>query len=192
MKKICVFAGSNLGNHPDFAALAKELGQALAEQQFELVYGGSTVGLMGEVANEMLRLGGRVTGVMPRGLFRGELMHSGLTEFIEVADMHERKATMHRLSDTFISLPGGLGTFEELFEALSWAQLGIHKKPIGVLNIQGYFTPMIEMIRHSIQAGFARAEHEQLLLSSTDPRELLSMLESYKTPEFGNKWNQLD
>ncbi|MFW5433986.1 TIGR00730 family Rossman fold protein [Paenibacillus apiarius] len=192
MKKICVYAGSNLGNHPDFAAKSKQLGRLMAERQLELVYGGSNVGLMGEVANEMLRLGGKVTGVMPRGLFRGEIVHTQLTELIEVKDMRERKATMSDLADAFIALPGGFGTFEELFEMISWGQLGIHKKPIGVLNIEGYYTPMMEMVRHSIHAGFVKAEHEQLILNSAEPAELLDQLSSYVPPVFGNKWNQLD
>ena len=192
MKRLCVYSGSNLGTHPNFASSAQALGRVLAEKNIELVYGGSKVGLMGEVANEVLRLGGKVTGVMPRGLFRGEVVHTNLTELIEVKDMHERKKTMIDLSDGFISLPGGFGTFEELFEVISWAQIGIHQKPIGVLNVEGYFTPMLEMVRHSIQAGFVKQEHELLILSSADPAELVEKLLQYTPPVFGNKWSQLD
>ncbi len=122
MRKICVFAGSNLGERPEFKEQAIQLGKMFVENEYELVYGGSCVGLMGEVANEVLRLGGRVTGVMPRGLFRGEIVHTGLTELIEVETMHERKAKMAELADAFIALPGGYGTFEELFEVVCWSQ----------------------------------------------------------------------
>lgn len=128
MKKICVYAGSNLGAQPEFQAHARQLGEEIVKNGFELIYGGSRIGLMGEVADTVLTLGGTVTGVMPKGLFAGEIVHTGLSELIEVEDMHQRKATMNGLADGFIALPGGYGTFEELFEALCWAQIGIHKK----------------------------------------------------------------
>lgn len=191
MKKICVFAGSNVGNHPDFLHHARQLGIELAKNGLELVYGGSKIGLMGELANQVLEHGGRVTGVMPTGLFRGEMAHTGLTELIEVKDMHERKATMSKLADAYIALPGGFGTYEELFEVISWAQLGIHQKPIGVFNIAGYYTPLIEMVDHSVRAGFVLEAHKQLLLSASDSATLIQKLKDFKTPVFGNKWSQL-
>ncbi|MGO0059261.1 TIGR00730 family Rossman fold protein [Brevibacillus fluminis] len=191
MKRVCVYAGSNLGAHPDYVHHAKELGRALVNNGLELVYGGSRLGLMGELANQVLVLGGSVTGVMPTGLFRGEVVHTGLTQLIEVKDMHERKATMSRLADAYIALPGGFGTFEELFEMICWAQIGIHQKPIGIFNIAGYYTPLLQMIDHSIAAGFVKEEHKQLLLSASDSESLIQLLQSYVTPVFGNKWNQL-
>ncbi|GIQ62655.1 hypothetical protein PACILC2_12230 [Paenibacillus cisolokensis] len=138
MKRICVFAGSNAGASPAYAEAAEALGAELAARGIELIYGGSRIGLMGRVADAALRGGGKVTGIMPRGLFAGEMIHTGLTEFREVADMHERKALMSELADAFVALPGGLGTFEELFEALSWSQLGIHRKPVGLLNVNRF------------------------------------------------------
>ncbi|MET3292005.1 TIGR00730 family Rossman fold protein [Brevibacillus fluminis] len=191
MKRVCVYAGSNLGAHPDYVHHAKELGRALVNNGLELVYGGSRVGLMGELANQVLELGGSVTGVMPTGLFRGEVVHTGLTQLIEVKDMHERKSTMSRLADAYIALPGGFGTFEELFEMICWAQIGIHQKPIGIFNIAGYYTPLLQMIDHSIAAGFVKEEHKQLVLSASDSESLIQLLQSYVTPVFGNKWNQL-
>lgn len=191
MKKICVYAGSNIGTHPDYVHHAIELGIEIAKSGLELVYGGSRVGLMGELANAVLTNGGRVTGVMPTGLFRGEVVHTGLTELIEVKDMHERKATMSRLADAYIALPGGFGTFEELFEVLCWAQIGIHKKPIGLFNIAGFYTPLLHMVEHSVTAGFVKEEHKQLLLFGTDSASLIQQLQSYIPPVFGSKWNQL-
>jgi uncharacterized protein (TIGR00730 family) len=191
MKRICVFAGSNLGSNIEYTLHAQELGKEMAENGFELVYGGSKIGLMGEVANKVLEYGGKVTGVMPTGLFRGEMVHTGLTELIEVKDMHERKATMSDLADAYIALPGGYGTFEELFEVISWAQLGIHKKPIGIFNIASYYTPLIDMIDHAVRGGFVQEAHKQLFVSASDSQTLLKKLKEFQSPEFGNKWNQL-
>jgi uncharacterized protein (TIGR00730 family) len=138
---------------------AGKLGEAMSRHHVRLVYGGSSRGLMGEVANGMLAGGGQVTGIMSTLLFDAEIVHQGVTEFIEVANMHERKAAMSEMADAFIALPGGLGTFEELFEVLCWTQIGIHRKPIGLLNVNGYFDPLVEMVRHSVQEGFTGAEH---------------------------------
>ncbi|UOF92410.1 TIGR00730 family Rossman fold protein [Fodinisporobacter ferrooxydans] len=190
MKRICVFAGSNLGSNPEYTTAAQDLGKAIAQNGFELVYGGSKVGLMGEVANQVLAHGGKAIGVMPTGLFRGEIVHTGLTELIQVKDMHERKATMGNLADAYIALPGGYGTFEELFEVISWAQLGIHKKPIGVFNIAGYYSPLIEMIDHAIRGGFVQEVHKELLVSASDSQTLLKKLAEFRTPVFGLKWKQ--
>jgi uncharacterized protein (TIGR00730 family) len=191
MNTICVYAGSNLGVRPEFKTHTRKLGEEIAKRGLALVYGGSGMGLMGELANEVLENGGKVIGVMPTGLFAGELMHQGLTEFIEVKDMHERKAKMIQLSDGYIALPGGFGTFEELFEVISWAQLGIHKKPIGIFNVEGYYTPLLEMIHHSIQAGFVKESHKALFLSADEAGTLMDKMVSFIPPELGKKWDQI-
>lgn len=192
MKKICVFAGSNLGTNESYKLKTIELGKEFVKGGYELVYGGSRIGLMGELANTILDAGGKVTGVMPRGLFKGEVVHRGLTELIEVKDMHERKAIMGQLSDGFIALPGGFGTFEELFEVLSWAQIGIHQKPIGLFNIEGYYTPLLELVSHSIQAGFVNESNKGLFSASDNAGALIENMENHKAPDLGNKWKQLE
>lgn len=154
MKTICVFAGSNPGVKDVYKQKAVELGTYMAEQDIRLVYGGSRIGLMGAIADEVLRQGGQVIGVMPKGLFRGEVVHQELTELIEVTGMHERKAKMSELADGFIAMPGGFGTYEELFEVLCWAQIGIHQKPIGLYQVNEYFNPLIDMVKFSVQEGF--------------------------------------
>ncbi|MDO7906448.1 TIGR00730 family Rossman fold protein [Paenibacillus sp. JX-17] len=176
MKSICVFAASRTGTSTIYIESAARLGRLMAEQELRLVYGGSKLGLMGETANAVLAHGGQVTGIMPTSLFLAEIVHPGLTEFIEVADMHERKAKMGRSADAFIALPGGLGTFEELFEVLCWAQIGIHRKPIGLLNMNGYYDPLLAMMRHSIEEGFTPSGSMDLILASDDPELLLQQL----------------
>lgn len=178
MNSICVFAGSRPGHSSVYLQEAGKLGEAMARHHVRLIYGGSSKGLMGEVANAMLTGGGQVTGIMPTLLFDAEIIHRGVSEFIEVASMHERKAVMSEITDAFIALPGGLGTFEELFEVLCWAQIGIHRKPIGLLNVNGYFDPLAEMVRHSVREGFTGANHPALLSISADPDELLHMLKN--------------
>lgn len=189
LQSICVFAGSNDGRSADYREQAVALGTALAKQGIRLVYGGSSYGLMGAVADAVLEHGGQVTGIMPTGLFRGEIVHTGLTELVEVADMHERKATMNRLADGFIALPGGLGTFEELFEVLCWAQIGIHTKPIGLLNVNGYYDPLVELIRHSVREGFAGETHQNLIRVAEQADELIGQLQAYTPHTLGIKWN---
>ncbi|MGG0188147.1 TIGR00730 family Rossman fold protein [Bacillus rhizoplanae] len=191
MKRICVFAGSNVGERPEFQAEARQLGEILVQNNIELVYGGSCVGLMGEVANQVLELGGRVTGVMPRGLFRGEIVHQGLTELIEVETMHERKAKMSELADAFIALPGGYGTFEELFEVVCWSQIGIHEKPVGLLNIAEFYTPLLQMVDRAAEEGFMNPSNKKLLVSAKTANELIPKMKEYKRPVMGNKWKQL-
>ncbi|WP_242216643.1 TIGR00730 family Rossman fold protein [Bacillus cereus group sp. BfR-BA-01380] len=191
MKRICVFAGSNVGERPDFQTEARQLGKILVQNNIELVYGGSCVGLMGEVANQVLELGGRVTGVMPRGLFRGEIVHHGLTELIEVETMHERKAKMSELADAFIALPGGYGTFEELFEVVCWSQIGIHEKPVGLLNIAEFYTPLLQMVDRAAEEGFMNPSNKELLVSAQTANELFVQMKNYKRPVMGNKWKQL-
>ncbi|MCI0767926.1 TIGR00730 family Rossman fold protein [Bacillus sp. TL12] len=186
-----MFAGSNLGERSEFKEQAIKLGEVLVQNNYELVYGGSCVGLMGEVANEVLRLGGRVTGVMPRGLFRGEIVHEGLTELIEVETMHERKAKMGELADAFIALPGGYGTFEELFEVVCWSQIGIHDKPVGLLNIKGFYEPILQMVDRAAEEGFMNPSNKELIVSATTADELIQKMQDYKRPVMGNKWKQL-
>lgn len=190
-KTICIYAGSNLGNSPEYREKARKLGEAIVRRGFRIVYGGSSVGLMGEIADRVLALGGEVIGVMPQGLVLGEMAHSHLTELIEVNGMHARKEKMNELSDAFIALPGGIGTFDELFEMLCWAQIELHQKPIGLLNASGYFDPLLALIRHSIDQGFANESHLGLLTVSGDPDSLLDKMEAYVPPVLGNKWKQL-
>lgn len=192
MKSICVFAGSNLGVHEDYKAKAVELGNYMAMHNYRLIYGGSKIGLMGEVANAVLNGGGEVIGVMPRGLFNGEMVHRELTQLIEVEDMHGRKAKMGELADGFIALPGGFGTYEELFEVLCWSQIGIHKKPVGVLNIRNYFDPLLNLIHNSIQEGFSNSSHLSLLNVSNEPLRLLTLLKEYIPQTLEQKWKQLN
>lgn len=191
MKRICVYSGSNLGLRSEYKESAKLLGKILAENKIELVYGGSRIGLMGEISNEVLRNNGKVIGVMPKGLFSGEMVHENLTKLIEVENMHERKQTMAELSDGFIALPGGLGTFEELFEVLSWAQLGIHKKPIGILNISNFFDPLLHMIKNACTEGFMNESNIKLISVSDNPSELIKQMKNYVPPLMENKWREL-
>jgi hypothetical protein len=192
MKRICIYSGSNLGFRSEYKESAKLLGKILAEHKIELVYGGSRIGLMGEISNEVLRNNGKVIGVMPKGLFSGEMVHKNLTKLIEVENMHERKQTMAELSDGFIALPGGLGTFEELFEVLSWAQLGIHKKPIGILNISNFFDPLLHMIKNTCVEGFMNESNIKLISASDTPLELIKQMKSYVPPLMENKWRELE
>ncbi|KPC73839.1 LOG family protein YvdD [Thermoactinomyces vulgaris] len=191
MERICVYAGSNPGNKPLYREAARELGKCLAMRGIELVYGGSRLGLMGAVAETALAGGGRVIGVMPTALFRGEMVHQSLTQLIEVADMHERKAKMMELSDGFIALPGGYGTLEEVFEVLSWGQLGIHKKPIGLLNIDGYYEPVLDMIQKAVSEGFFPKDHGQIVICESAPARLLALMEQYQPPALQTKWTEL-
>lgn len=176
MRRICVFAGSSLGTHPAYAAAARELGQMLAERGIGIVYGGGSVGLMGVVADAALGSGGEVIGVLPRGLFRREVAHSGLSEMHEVGSMHERKALMARLADGFIALPGGLGTFDELFEIVTWAQIGLHAKPIGLVDVEEYFAPVLALVEHGVRAGFIPAGNRELLLHAPTPEQVVELL----------------
>ncbi|MDD9150067.1 MULTISPECIES: TIGR00730 family Rossman fold protein [unclassified Sporolactobacillus] len=190
-KTICIYAGSNLGINPRYKEAARCLGDAIVHRGYRIVYGGSSIGLMGEIADRVLALGGEAIGIMPRGLILGEMAHEHLTELIEVDGMHARKEKMNELADAFIALPGGIGTFDELFEILCWAQIGLHQKPIGLMNVSGYFDPLLALIRHSIDQGFANESHLNLLTVSDDPDTLLDKMEAYVPPFLGNKWKQL-
>jgi uncharacterized protein (TIGR00730 family) len=187
IRRVCVFCGSNIGARPVYRAAAKALGALLVGQGVGLVYGGSDVGLMGEIADTVLADGGEVIGVIPQALVRKEVAHARLTELRVVASMHERKAMMVDLSDAFIALPGGFGTFDELCEVLSWAQLGLHQKPVGMLNVGGYFDSLRAMFDHAVAQGFLRPEHRSMLLEDTDPRGILNRLRQYSPPQ-AVKW----
>jgi uncharacterized protein (TIGR00730 family) len=181
-KRLCVFCGSRHGANPAFADAAAELGRTLAEQGVELVYGGGNVGLMGVVSDACLAAGGEVTGVIPKALLDWEVGHQGLTRLEVVDSMHTRKARMAELSDGFIALPGGLGTFEELFEVLTWAQLGFHHKPIALLNVADYYAPMRQMMNASVSEGFMKPQNaERLLIESSIPA-LLQAMADYVAP----------
>jgi uncharacterized protein (TIGR00730 family) len=173
MTALCVYCGASSGTSPRYAEQARAMGAALAARGIRLVYGGGNVGLMGAVADEILQRGGEAAGVIPQALMQKELGHGGLTELHIVADMHERKAMMAELSDGFIALPGGLGTLEELFEMLTWSQLGFHAKPVGILNVDGYYDDLLRFLRHSASQGFLRSDHEALLMVENDPDTLL-------------------
>jgi hypothetical protein len=189
---ICVFAGSNFGARAIYAERARDLGVALAEAGIGLVYGGGKVGLMGVLADAVLAAGGEVIGVIPRALATKEVAHHGLTELRVVASMHERKALMAELADGFVALPGGFGTFDELLEIVTWAQLGLHAKPIGVLNVAGYFDAFATLVERAIGEEFVRPEYRELFVLGDDPRVLLARLATHVPPAGVVKWIGLD
>lgn len=188
MKSICVYCASSLGNDPKLAETAFELGQTLAEHQIELIYGGAKVGLMGKVADGALSKGGLVTGIIPAFLGSKEIKHYQLQELIVVETMHERKALMQEKSDGFIALPGGFGTMEELFEILTWGQLDLHRKPIGILNVGGYYDSLIQLIDTMIDSGLLKSDYKKMLLVSDSIDDLLSQMNLYEVP-FTTKWD---
>jgi uncharacterized protein (TIGR00730 family) len=188
LKSVCVYCGSADGVRAEYLDGAVRMGEALARAGLRLIYGAGKTGLMGAVAEGALQGGGEVTGVVPGYLNTPQLIHAGLTRLEVVETIHQRKARMSELADAFIALPGGYGTFEELFETLTWAQLGLHQKPIGLLNTLGYFDPLIELVQHALREKFIYAEHRTLLISSVDPLELLDELRGYRTPENLERW----
>lgn len=179
LKRICVFCGSSSGDHPAYLEQAKLLGQRLAEQSIELVYGGASVGLMGSVANSVLRHGGNVIGVIPKDI-ADRVGHTELSELYIVGSMHERKTKMFELSDGFIALPGGFGTLEEVFEIITWSQLNFHDKPCGLLNTNGYYNLLIEFIQHSVKSKFIKEVHANNLLIDTTPAGLIQKLATFE------------
>ncbi len=189
MKRICVFAGSSPGANEEYRLAAVELGGALAARGIELVYGGGCVGLMGVLADAALARGGRVIGVIPHTLMVREVGHRGLTDLHVVDSMHDRKAMMAELSDGFIALPGGFGTLEETFEILTWAQLGLHAHPCGVLNVEGYFDSLLAFLDHSVSEAFVREAHRSMLLVDDSPHRLLDRFAAYRAPTV-EKWLQ--
>ncbi|MHB8721531.1 MAG: LOG family protein [Steroidobacteraceae bacterium] len=182
MRRICVFCGSNAGARPAYRQAAQAVGRLLCRRGIELVYGGGHVGLMGILADATLSEGGRVIGVIPQALADKEVAHSGLTELRIVRSMHERKSVMAELSDAFLALPGGYGTWEELFEALTWSQLGIQRKACAILNVDGYYDPLLEMADKAVSDGFLRDIHRDLLLADVDPERLLDRLSDFAVP----------
>jgi uncharacterized protein (TIGR00730 family) len=183
MNRICVFCGTNPGSRPEYEAAARELGRILAESDIELVYGGASVGIMGELADSVQEYGGHVTGIIPQQLMAKEAAHTGIRNLIVVASMHQRKSQMADMSDGFIALPGGIGTLEGFFEILTWAQLGIHSKPSGILNVAGYFDELTRFLDHAVQEGFLTQEHREAIMMEDDPRLLLQRMQAYTPPE---------
>ena len=183
MNRICVFCGTNPGSRPEYGAAARELGQILAEQGIELVYGGASVGIMGELADSVHEHGGHVTGIIPQQLMEKEAAHTGIPNLIVVASMHQRKSQMADMSDGFIALPGGIGTLEGFLEILTWGQLGIHAKPSGILNVAGYFDGLIRFLDHAVQEGFLTEEHRGAIIMETDPRRLLEHMQASTPPD---------
>jgi uncharacterized protein (TIGR00730 family) len=187
MKRLCVFCGSSPGVRPEYAAAARGLGALMAERGIGLVYGGARVGLMGAVADAVLAGGGEAVGVIPHALVSREVAHGGLTALHVVDTMHQRKAMMADLSDGFVALPGGFGTFEEFCEVLTWSQLGFHPKPCGLLNVAGYYAPLLALFDHGVGEGFIRPQHRALVLEETEPAALLARMEAFVAPTVG-KW----
>ena len=190
LHSVCVYAGSNPGKDPAYTSAAQALGAALAERGIELVYGGGRVGLMGTLADAALSAGGKVTGVIPEHLVGKEVGHSGLTELVVVDTMHERKLAMADRAQAFIALPGGAGTFEELFEVYTWTQLGLHQKPVGLLDVAGFYGPLLTFLDGVMQSGFIRPEHRAQLLDADDIDDLLAQIEAWEPVEIG-KWLDL-
>ncbi len=187
LARVCVYCGANRGNDPAYAVAAQAMGRALAGRGIGVVTGGGRVGLMGIVADAALEAGGTVTGVIPEALMKKELAHRGLTELVVTASMHERKAKMAELADAFVALPGGLGTCEELFEIWTWAQLGWHAKPCGVLNAAGYYDKLVAFVDAAAAAAFLKPEHRSMLVVEREPDRLLDRFEAYVAPTVA-KW----
>lgn len=186
-KRICVFCGSSSGARPRYASAAISLAQHLAARNIGLVYGGGKLGLMGTLADAALAAGGDVIGVIPRSLAGKERSHHGLSELRVVESMHERKALMAELSDAFIALPGGYGTFEEFCEVLTWTQLGLHRKPCGILNVEGYYDALLQLFDHALAEQFVKPAHRHMVLSDTTCESLVSKLLEYQVPRV-DKW----
>jgi uncharacterized protein (TIGR00730 family) len=187
MKRICVFCGSSSGSRPEYTAAAIELGAELSRRNIGLVYGGSKTGLMGSVADAVLKFGGEVVGVIPEHLMPKEIAHQGLTKLHVVHSMHERKAFMADLSDAFIALPGGFGTLDEFFEVVTWTQLGLHEKPCGILNVLGYYSPLLAMLDHAVDERLLKVENRRLVLARDSISGLLQALEEWH-PTHIEKW----
>jgi hypothetical protein len=187
MKRLCVYCGSSSGGKPDYARVARQLARAMVSRNIGLVYGGASVGIMGEIANAVLEEGGNVIGVIPKRLFAKEIAHTGITELREVGSMHERKSLMADLSDGFIALPGGFGTIEEILEIITWSQLGMHRKPCGLLNVCRYYDKLIGFLDHAVSEQFIKTAHRSTILIDEHPDALLEKFEAYKAPETA-KW----
>lgn len=186
-RSLCIYCGSSVGASPSYAQAARDLAHVLAKANINLVYGGGNVGLMGIIANEMLQLGAQVTGVIPQALMKREVGHLSLTQLHVVKDMHERKAMMADLSDGFIAMPGGMGTLEELFEVLTWSQLGLHDKPIGLLNVDGFYNGLLGFMQHLVDQLFVKPEHAELLVHADTPTTLIERMQAFE-PKAASKW----
>jgi uncharacterized protein (TIGR00730 family) len=187
VRRLCVFSGSSPGAHPDYAQAAEELGRALAGQRVGLVYGGASVGLMGAVADAVLEAGGEVIGVIPQALVEREIAHPGVADLRIVGSMHERKALMADLSDGFVALPGGMGTLEELFEVYTWTQLGLHSKPLGLLDVRAYFAKLAAFLDHAVAERFVTVEHREMLVVESRAEALLEAFRRWRPPA-RSKW----
>jgi len=188
MRRVCVFCGSNVGTRREYAEAARVLAAVLVESKLGIVYGGGNVGLMGILADAALERGGEVIGVIPQTLVDKEVAHRGVTELMVVGTMHERKARMNDLSDAFIALPGGFGTLDEFFEVLTWSQLGFHGKPCALLNVAGYYDPMLAMLDHAVAERFLRPAHHDLVITDSEPSRLLRRLSAF-VPSTKAKWS---
>ena len=187
MRRICVFCGSSAGSRPEYRWCAEELGAELAGRRIGLVYGGGNVGLMGAIADAVLKAGGEAIGVIPEHLMTREIGHKRLTKLHIVGSMHERKALMADLADAFIALPGGFGTLEEFFEVLTWSQLGLHVKPCGIINVLEYYDPLLRMLDHAVEERFLKSQNRALVLARSTPSELLEALKEWR-PMPVEKW----
>ena len=188
LETVCVFCGSRAGSRPSYVEAAKLMGKEISRRGLGLVYGGGRVGLMGVLADAALEEGGEVVGVIPKALVAREIAHRDLTELHVVGSMHERKRLMADLSDGFVTLPGGYGTLEEFCEVLSWAQLGIHRKPCGLLDVDGFWEPLVMLLDKAVAEGFAPSNHRSLVLAEQEPRTLLSLMSRYKPPKTRGWW----
>ena len=187
MERICVFSGSSPGAHPDYLRAAEELARALAAQGIGLVYGGASVGLMGALADAALEAGGEAVGVIPQALVDREIAHPGLSDLRVVSSMHERKALMAELADGFVALPGGMGTLEELFEVYTWTQLGLHSKPLGLLDVRGYYAQLVAFLDHTVEERFMTVEHREMLVVEQRAEALLEAFRRWRPP-VRTKW----
>jgi len=187
VERLCVFSGSSPGAHPDYAQAARELGRALAGQDVGLVYGGASVGLMGILADAVLDAGGQAIGVIPQALVDREIAHPGLADLRVVGSMHERKALMADLADGFVALPGGMGTLEELFEVYTWTQLGLHSKPLGLLDVRSYYAKLVAFLDHAVEERFMTVEHREMLVVEQRAAALLEAFRRWRAP-LRSKW----
>ena len=187
IQSVAVYCGSSSGTNPEFELAARELGKRFADNNIQLIYGGAKVGLMGHIANEVLIHNGKAIGVLPTFLAAKEVAHDALTEMHMVDNMHERKAMMHELSDAFVALPGGYGTFEELFEMITWGQLGLHKKPIAILNVLGYYDALAAQMKNMVEYGFLKQDAHDMVLVATSVTDLMRQISGYHAMQ-GHKW----
>jgi uncharacterized protein (TIGR00730 family) len=191
MRRICIYTGTNKGARAEYQQAAREMAQEMVRRGIGLVYGGGRLGLMGIIADATIEAGGEVIGVIPGALIPTEVANKNITQLIEVGSMHERKARMADLADGFIALPGGFGTLDELFEIVTWAQLGIHHKPVGLLNVLGFYDPLLAMVQHLVKEGFVSSLHADHLLHKDNPVELLDCLASFTPRTNQGKWSEL-